>query len=208
MRYENLTGRRFNRLIALEYAGTRGPTQTMWLCLCDCGVRKVINAQALKKGATQSCGCLNAERRAETHTKHGLSHHPLYGTWKGIMGRCYNPKDKDYPSYGGRGIAVCERWHKVENFVADLVAAPEGKTLDRRNNLLGYSPRNVRWASAQQQGNNKRNNVSGLVNGEKMCVAKAAREFGVTETTIFRRMSAGMTLEQAVAVPTRKYQRK
>ena len=51
---------------------------------------------------------------------HGQSRHPLYGTWYAMMRRCENPQDGGYKDYGGRGIKVCDRWHDVALFIADI----------------------------------------------------------------------------------------
>jgi hypothetical protein len=74
-----------------------------------------------------------------------------------MMGRCYNQKGKKYNSYGGRGIRVCERWHKFENFLADMGIRPRGKTLDRKKVDGHYEPGNCRWATDHTQRHNKRN---------------------------------------------------
>ena len=93
-------------------------------------------------------------------TTHGLSRHPLYGTWKKMCRRCEVPTVKDYPNYGGRGIRVCAEWHDVTTFVAWIEAnigpKPPGVSLDRIDPDGHYEPGNVRWATAAEQCANRR----------------------------------------------------
>jgi len=97
-----------------------------------------------------------------------LHQHPLYITWWGLLQRCENPEDSSYLYYGGRGIAVCDRWHDVRLFVADIEAEigprPEGRypsgrplySLDRKDNNSDYGPGKVKWATAEEQQRNRR----------------------------------------------------
>jgi hypothetical protein len=81
-----------------------------------------------------------------------------------MMKRCYR-KDKSYNRYGGRGIKVAERWHKFDNFFADMGTKPEGLTLERINNDEGYCKENCCWAPWEVQRSNKglySNNTSGI----------------------------------------------
>ena len=74
-----------------------------------------------------------------------------------MKSRCLNPRQADYPSYGGRGITVCERWlHSFEAFLADVGPRPAGMSLDRINVNGNYEPGNVRWATAREQRANQR----------------------------------------------------
>ncbi len=86
-----------------------------------------------------------------------LKKHMLYPTWLAMICRCENPNYHGYKYYGGRGISVCERWHKFENFLADVDERPEGLTLDRwPDNDGNYEPSNIRWATKKEQCANSR----------------------------------------------------
>jgi hypothetical protein len=112
-----------------------------WLCRCDCGNELEVRDTRLTGGNRRSCGCQASYR---THGMTGTRTHKTYET---MMSRCYVETDSSYDSYGGRGITICERWHKFENFLADMGERPQDRTLDRIKNDEGYSKENCRWAT-------------------------------------------------------------
>lgn len=105
-------------------------------------------------------------------------------TWRQMKKRCLNPKCKAYPNYGGRGIAVCDRWMVFENFLEDMGHPPEGMTLERIDNDGNYCPENCKWATMQEQAYNKRPHKKITINGKKRTVSYWARMFNTTRENI------------------------
>jgi len=152
---KDLTGQRFGRLLCESYSHTdpRPKSYANWNCICDCGSKIIVRGRSLIIGNTKSCGCL----RVDIRTKHSLSKHPLYRRYINMMHRCHNPSDSNYPNYGARGIIVCERWHKLENYIADMAPSyMEGLEIDRINNNGNYEPDNCRWVTCSGNMKNRR----------------------------------------------------
>jgi len=85
-----------------------------------------------------------------------MKNQKLYWIWASMIQRCTNPKNKAYKNYGNRGIFVCDSWLKFSNFISDMGDKPENYTLERIDNLQGYSKENCKWVSRLQNNNNKR----------------------------------------------------
>jgi hypothetical protein len=108
-----------------------------------------------------------------------------------MVARCLTPTNKDYLRYGGRGIAVCERWRTFEEFLADMGECPMGMTLDRESPLGNYEPSNCRWATRKQQSENQTRVTWIEARGQRLTLCQWAVVIGVSHTTMLRRFKIG-----------------
>lgn len=160
MRFKDLTGNRYGRLLveSRSHKDTRGVFY--WNCLCDCGKHHVVARNALQSGATKSCGCLNQEMRISNNTTHGLSKTRVYSIWSEMINRTTNPNHQHSEYYFDRGITVDERWRTFENFYNDMGEPEKGQWLERVDNSKGYSKSNCTWTSISRQCSNRRSLVN------------------------------------------------
>ena len=157
----DLTGLKFGRLLVEKRLSRNKSLKYMWSCRCDCGAQREVNGGCLVSGNTTSCGCYLKERI----TKHGGTGKGSYNTWRAMVRRCTNPKDKDYERYGAKGVRVCPEWLSDYSAFAVCMGEPQGAdTLDRIDTYGDYTPQNCRWASPTQQARNirHRKNHSGF----------------------------------------------
>lgn len=215
----DLSGKRFGRLTAIEIVGRticpNGTRQTMWRCKCDCGNETTVKYIALVSGNTKSCGCGEKENKLANmrnawennrksvgkHFLGCLEEHPLYKTWKTMLTRCYNPNSMSYKHYGGRGIKVCERWsgeNGFENFVNDMGERPNGTTLDRIDVNSAYCPENCRWATTEQQMNNRTDNSRVILDGESITCSQLCRRYGFYYTYVTHLIHDGVDVNEVI----------
>ena len=197
-----MQNQRFGRLIVKEiiFEGKK----CICKCVCDCGKVKDIYKNNLIWGRTKSCGCLRKELMSKRATKHGMSSKKVYVSWYRMLRRCYVISDIGYKDYGNRGIKVCERWHKLENFYEDMGDRPKGKTLARINNEGNYELNNCRWADLSIQNRNQRtrkDNTSGI---KGVNLHKRMNRWVVRVQRYGKRITLGYFKTKEEAIQTRK----
>lgn len=128
------------------------------LYLCECGNTFKAMIHNMNKRPETKCGCYAARKSKERQTTHGLKGHKIYAAWRAMKGRCLNKNTKNFDSYGGRGILVCDKWlHSFEEFRDDMLPSwKEGLSLDRIDVNGNYEPSNCRWATREVQARNTR----------------------------------------------------
>jgi len=131
-------------------------------------------------------------------TNHGLSRTEEYNIWSSMKQRCFNKNRLNYKNYGGRGIIVCKRWLKFENFFVDMGKRPKGKSVDRIDNNGNYEPNNCKWSTQKEQCRNTRNNVILTFCGVTKCVAEWSEFLGLDEKLIRSRLKNGWSIIQAL----------
>jgi len=141
---------------------------------------------------------------------HRLSKTDEYHIWQTMKARCYNPNNHKYKRYGGRGIAVCDRWlQSFENFIADMGKRPStSHSLDRINNDGDYTPQNCRWATPKEQARNTQTNRLITLNGVTRTLVEWREYYGLSVTQLeYRMYHAGWSAEKALTTPYIRYQR-
>lgn len=196
----DLLGQRFTRWIVIAPAAADRHGRTRWLCRCDCGTERAVDAVNLRKGLSPSCGCKKKDNNRERLTTHGLSKTRLHRIWANMIQRCHSEQNPSYPRYGGRGISVCNEWrYSFEAFIRDMGHPPEGQSIDRVDNNRGYEPGNCRWATVKEQAANRRSSRLITHNGKTLPLIEWARMLGLHHMTISDRIARGWPLERALS---------
>lgn len=127
-----------------------------------------------------------------------------YRSWSNMIARCTYPNSKGYEHYKKRGITVCDRWRKFENFLSDMGECPDGLTLDRTENDGNYEPGNCQWVTWQKQGNNRITNLQFIYKGHAYTLSDLVRKTGQSKDILRQRLCRShlpWTVEGAVETP-------
>ena len=200
----NITGKQFGRWTVLHRVGNDARGGATWRCRCQCGNERIIITAQLNSGKSKSCGCLKVEVAKQFWTTHGRSRTRIYSVWRGMLRRCHNVQCKTYPRYGGRGIQVCERWHTLDHFVADMGQPPfKGAEIDRVNNDGNYEPENCRWVTRRANVMNSTGPRFVTINGSTKCVKEWCAHFGISPGSVYKRLGRGWNVTDALSIPPR-----
>lgn len=188
----DLAGKQFEALKVLVRSTDRGNGQrpvVKWECQCECGKRVVVKSDSLLSGHTKSCGCRKV--------KHGFSNKErLYETWKNMLRRCLDPKNKRWDQYGGRGITICREWNAYLTFRSWALANGyrDDLSIDRIDVDGNYCPENCRWSDAKTQANNTSRNHYFDYCGERLTMSQLAERLDVTYSTLQHRVERGQPI--------------
>ncbi len=196
----DLTGQVFGDLTVIERVY---PVQkwhiVWWSCVCSCGNKRNVRSQDIRTRRTRSCG------KHSRRNPDAASYQPEYAIWRGLINRCENPNVHAFRHYGGRGIKVGKSWrYSYANFLADMGSRPSPKhSVERINNNGNYEPGNCKWATPQEQGNNRRNTRRVFYRGVNMTLAHAVRLAGsvIHIEAAWIRLQWGWPSEKALETP-------
>lgn len=199
-------GHRFGKLTVTYELLERVGGKRAYLCQCECGEAAVRTSANLLSGGYLSCGCYKGEASSVRNRTHGYSQNRearIYRIWINMRVRCSKPNAPDYARYGGRGIKVCERWQRFENFLADMGLPPSRRhTLDRTDVNGNYCPENCKWSTHKEQQRNRRSNHTVTYQGATFTLVEWSERTGIPTDTLSKRLNNyGWSTEKALTTP-------
>ncbi len=195
----DLIGVTFGRLTAIKRSNNRGPAgEILWICQCSCNKKIEVRTASLRNGKTRSCGCLHHDAMIPLR-RNGFGT-PELKAWKNMIRRCTDKNQRSWKNYGGRGIKVCKRWFKFENFLKDMGPMPSPSHTVERDNVDGhYCKSNCHWDTKANQTRNQRRSRKINYNGKMTCVAVLARKLGIDRKTLTWRLDKGWPIKIATS---------
>lgn len=197
----DLIGKKFGSLLVVDRKGSNNQGNSMWLCLCECGSRVVVNSQNLKSNHTRSCGCLRSQVTTQRNRTHNMSKTRLYRIWSLMKDRCKNPNTPCYSRYGKRGIAVCGEWTSFENFARWALANgySDKLSIDRIDFNGNYEPANCRWIPLAEQNQNIRKNRFASYQGETLTFSQWSKELNMSPAKFRYLIEKGKTVQEIIS---------
>ena len=151
---------------------------------------------------TKSCGCKRAGLVSEKNKTHGFSKTKFYSRWRSMHDRT---SETYIDSAAYKGVSVCRRWFKFENFKDDMYESwlkhveeygIKNTTLDRISVYGNYVPGNCRWATDEVQSLNKKDTIKIIINGIETPLTKICREKNRNYATTRNRLKLGWPIEE------------
>ena len=192
----NFDEQRLTIIRKCDYITKSGKKTPGYLCKCVCGNKKVVSKNNYDAGKTRSCGCLIRDfnsKRGQYYNNSACNVAERFGVaekvirnlkakFKSMKGRCYDPRNRNYQNYGGRGIVICDEWlNDKDAFIKWALehGYEKGKSIDRIDNNGNYEPTNCRWATSAEQARNTRRNVYIKYNDEIYTITDLAQRIGI-----------------------------
>ena len=180
---KTMVGDSYGWLTVVERAPNKG-IQPMYRCKCVCGGEVVMRGSKLRNSPEPDCGCRRKIKIGDANRKHGFNRTPTYSTWCGIKHRCGK-----LPGY--ENIELCERWQKFENFLEDMGVRPEGKVLDRIDNMRDYEPGNCQWSPRSEASKRSRKSRSLTANGITQSAIQWANTMDIPVSRFYQKLNTG-----------------
>lgn len=189
--FKDLSGKRFENLVALKKVGKNKYGNLLWECVCDCGNHKIYPSGKLTSGRATNCGCKTTELKRNNASKHGITSGGKPRTfiiWNGMKLRCNNPNSISYKSYGARGIKICKEWEKFKNFHYWAISNgySDEKEIDRIDNDGDYCPENCRWVSKHFNRIHQRSSRYIEFMGMSLTISEWCRKFKISKSTAYK----------------------
>ena len=213
----DLTGQTFGRVTVLEKFPFRANKRLLWIVECSCDKHTVFvtSGRNLRHGDCTSCGCVQSERAAQAHTKHGLGGKDrarIYTMYNDMIHKCYDEKRINYKNYGAKGITVCDEWqgeHGLDNFVKwaydngyyeqdKSLPRDELLSLRRIDETKGFYPDNCVWSSGRVQPRYTEQSVYFDIAGVKIGTMDLMDKFGITIKFIHNKIGSSWSKNQVI----------
>ncbi len=176
-----------------------------YTCECtSCGAIHNIRVYDLVKN--KSLCCRKCANTIASDNKSNSEKSPVYSSYTHMLQRCLNPKSKDYPHYGGRGITVDPLWiDSYEAFVLQMGEQPPGHTIERKDPDKGYNAENCVWLARKDQPKNRTNTIHIEMLGEKKIASEWSQDprCVVPQSTFYRRLKLGIDPLEAMTTPSK-----